>query len=138
MAAPLGHLLLKKNFLSSSDLHASDMVLLEDGHCLKDQALETCPTNRRGNFRQYHATSLETLRHLVASGLGYTLIPWLAAKEDPKLKNLISYRSFNGKAVGREIVMVCRKKFPRIGDIVILSEFLKRHRPEGTLGTRVA
>lgn len=133
LAAPKGHELSTKPSLRSSDLKAAEMVLLEDGHCLKDQTLELCPANRRGNIRQYHVTSLETLRHLVATGLGYTLIPLLAAGDEPRLKNLITYRAFDGKPVGREIVLVCRKRYPRMSDIDTLAEFLKKTRPEGTL-----
>ena len=133
LAAPKGHPLLAKEHFRSSDLRASEMVLLEDGHCLKDQTLESCPTNRREHSRQFHATSLETLRHLVASGLGYTLMPLLAVKDDPKLRNLVSYRSFDGKTVGREIALVCRKQFPRMNDLQILANFLREIRPEGML-----
>lgn len=132
LAAPKTHALAKKVGLRSLDLRANEMVLLEDGHCLKDQTLAICPANRRGNIHQYHATSLETLRHLVAGGLGYTLIPYLAASNDPKLKNLICYRSFDGKPIGREIVLACRKRFARMHDIEALADYLKEIRPKGT------
>lgn len=132
LAAPKTHALAKKAGLRALDLRASEMVLLEDGHCLKDQTLAICPANRRGNIHQYHATSLETLRHLVAGGLGYTLIPYLAASTDPKLKNLICYRSFDGKPIGREIVLTCRKRFARMHDIEALADYLKEIRPHGT------
>ncbi len=134
LAAPKGHPLILKDSLRSFDLRASEMILLEDGHCLKDQTLDTCPVNRRGNYRQYHATSLETLRHLVASGLGYTLIPYLAVKDEPKLRSLVSYRCFDGKpSIGRQINLVCRNKFSRMNDMLTLSEYLRQIRPEGTL-----
>jgi LysR family hydrogen peroxide-inducible transcriptional activator len=101
------------------------MVLLEDGHCLKDQALQLCPKNRRGNLHPYQATSIETLRQLVATGRGYTLIPYLAATADKRLRDLIRYRTFPDKSVGRKIVLVCRKRFGRIEDINALARFLK-------------
>lgn len=132
LAAPKSHALAKKVGLRALDLRAADMVLLEDGHCLKDQTLAICPANRRGNIQQYHATGLETLRHLVASGLGYTLIPYLAAKEDPRLKNLICYRRFDGKPLGREIALVARKRFARMHDIEALAAHLSATRPAGT------
>lgn len=132
LAAPKAHALAKKPELRSLDLRASEMVLLEDGHCLKDQSLAICPANRRGNIHQYHATSVETLRHLVASGHGYTLIPLLAATNDARLKNLICYRSFGGKPVGREIVLTCRRRFARMHDIDALADYLRTIRPKGT------
>jgi LysR family hydrogen peroxide-inducible transcriptional activator len=103
------------------------MVLLEDGHCLKDQTLQLCPKNRRGDTNQYHATSIETLRQLVATGHGYTLIPHLAANYDKKLHGLIRYRPFPDKSVGREIVVVCRKRYGRMDDIHTLADFLQNH-----------
>src|SRR5207244_10818961 len=67
LAAAREHPLASKEPLRTKDLNSRDMVLLEDGHCLRDQSIQVCPSNRRGDFRQFHATSLETLRHLVAT-----------------------------------------------------------------------
>lgn len=131
LAAPAQHPLLKSKELKSLQLRANEMVLLEDGHCLKDQTLETCPTNRRGNIRQFHATSLETLRHLVASGLGYTLMPLLAVHDDPKLSRLVEYRPFDGKPLGRQIVLATRKRSSRFEEMELLADFLRKHTPSG-------
>ena len=131
LAVPRGHKLESKEPLRVKDLHSEDMVLLEDGHCLRDQIIEVCPSNRRGNFREFHATSLETLRHLVATGFGYSLIPRLAVGASDRLKNLISYRPFEGKPVGRKIVLVCRERFGRMGDIDALAGFVRENLPEG-------
>jgi LysR family hydrogen peroxide-inducible transcriptional activator len=136
LAAPEGHPVTAKDPLRPSDLRASEMVLLEDGHCLKDQTLALCPPNRRGNVRRFQITSIETLRHMVASGLGYTLIPLLAMKDDAKFKRLIRYQAFVGKPVGRSIVLVCRRSYPRIRDMELLARFLREERPKGTLAAR--
>jgi len=125
LLTPKDHPLARREPLRSLDLRTSEMVLLEDGHCLKDQALQLCPKNRRGNLHPYQATSIETLRQLVATGHGYTLIPYLAATPDKRLKNLILYRKFPDKSVGRKIVLVCRRRFGRIEDINTLARFLK-------------
>src|SRR5216117_1135082 len=108
------HSLSKKDLLQRRDLHPEQMVLLEDGHCLRDQTLDICHSNRRGPVRQFHATSLETLRHLVATGSGYTLIPKLAIPEDNRLKSLIRYRHFDDKPIGRNIILACRSRFGRM------------------------
>lgn len=108
-AAPKGHPILDKPKLKPSDLRATEMVLLEEGHCLRKQALHICPTNRRGNLRSFHANSIETLRHLVASGAGYTLLPKLATKGKP-MSSLISYIDFETAHVGREIVLLFREQ----------------------------
>lgn len=79
VALPKGHALTKRTQVSVSDLEGSTLLLLEDGHCLRDQALDFCgdvDTREREDFR---ATSLETLRHMVGAGAGITLLPKLAA-----------------------------------------------------------
>jgi LysR family hydrogen peroxide-inducible transcriptional activator len=136
LAAPEGHPIAEKDRLKPSDLQASEMVLLEDGHCLKDQTLALCPANRRGNIRHFQITSIETLRHMVASGLGYTLIPLLAMTDDAKFRRLIRYQKFVGKPVGRSIVLVCRRSYPRIKDMELLARFLRDQQPKGTLPPR--
>ncbi len=129
LAVPRGHSLAAKERLTRRDLNSEDMILLEDGHCLRDQTLDICPANRRGNVRQFFATSLETLRHLVATGSGYTLIPNLAVRDDKGLKPLIRYRQFDDKAVGRNIILVCRARYGRMADIDALAEFIRSHAP---------
>jgi len=131
LAAPKGHVLESKQPLRTTDLNARDMVLLEDGHCLRDEALQVCPSRRRGDLREFHATSLETLRHLVASGFGYTLIPLLAVQTDDRLKNLICYRAFKTSSAGRTIVLASRERYGRMDDIDILADFIREHLPAG-------
>jgi LysR family transcriptional regulator, hydrogen peroxide-inducible genes activator len=130
LLAPTSHPLSGLEAVRSSDLRASEMVLLEDGHCLKDQALQICPTNRRGSVRQFHATSLETLKALVATGFGYTLIPSLAAQPDPRYKGLVKYRKIEGKAVGRQIALVCRENYARMRDVEELAQWIRQHLPK--------
>lgn len=109
LAAPKGHPVLARPKARLSELKASEMVLLDEGHCLRDQALGFCPSGRRGNPREFHATSIETLRHLVASGAGYTMLPGLAVRSSP-LGELVTFRKFDGERVGRAVVMLCREQ----------------------------
>lgn len=109
LAAPKGHPILDRPKFKPSELRASEMVLLEEGHCLRKQALQICPTNRRGNLKSFHANSIETLKHLVASGAGYTLLPKLATKAAP-MNSLITYIDFETSQVGREIVLLFREQ----------------------------
>ena len=111
LAAPKHHRLAQKTSVQVTDLRSEELVLLEDGHCLSEQIVDFCPANRRGNFKEFHATSMETLRHLVAAGFGCTLIPQLAMKSSPRMQKLIQYRPFTGKPVGRKVVLVCRSRF---------------------------
>ncbi len=126
LAAPRSHPLASRQRVSRRDLSAEQMILLEDGHCLRDQTLNLCPSNRRGNVRQFLATSLETLKHLVATGMGYTLIPELAVPRDGQLKSLIRYRPFDDGSVGRNIILVCRNRFGRMADVDALAEFIRK------------
>lgn len=129
LAVPKDHPLSGKEPLKRSDLVGKEMVLLEDGHCLRDQALEICPPNRRGNIRQFHAMSLETLRQLVAAGMGYTLMPKLAVPTGDTMKGLLKYRAFEKDSIGRTIVLVCRERFARMTEAETLAELLRSNPP---------
>jgi LysR family hydrogen peroxide-inducible transcriptional activator len=65
--------------VKTSDLDGQTVLLLEDGHCLRDQALAVCSNTRIQEKQDFRATSLETLRQMVASGAGITLLPELAS-----------------------------------------------------------
>jgi len=129
LSLPKNHPLQARDPVPVSELRAGEMVLLEDGHCLRDQTIAACRPNRRGNIKEMHVTSLETLRHLVASGAGYTLMPLLAVNEDARLKNLIRYRRLEGKSASRTIVLACRERFPRRHEVELLAEFVRKHIP---------
>lgn len=78
VALPLEHELAKRATLKLADLDGEQVLLLEDGHCLRDQALEVCSRINISENQDYRATSLETLRQMVAAGWGVTLLPKLA------------------------------------------------------------
>ena len=80
VALPDDHPLAKRKRLALEDLDGQTLLLLEDGHCLRDQALEACSLARVREAPDFRATSLETLRQMVAAGIGITLLPNLAAK----------------------------------------------------------
>jgi LysR family hydrogen peroxide-inducible transcriptional activator len=78
LAVPSDHPLAKKARVKPEDLPGETLLLLEDGHCLRDQALAACSRVDVRESQDYRATSLETLRQMVAAGLGVTLLPELA------------------------------------------------------------
>jgi LysR family hydrogen peroxide-inducible transcriptional activator len=80
LAVPAGHPLADKGELSLKSLAHEHLLLLDDGHCLRDQALEVCSLAGAGEKEGFRATSLETLRQMVAAGVGITLLPMLAVK----------------------------------------------------------
>jgi len=78
VALPRQHELASKSAVKVSELAGEQLLLLEDGHCLRDQALEVCSRTDVHENQDYRATSLETLRQMVAAGWGVTLMPKLA------------------------------------------------------------
>jgi LysR family hydrogen peroxide-inducible transcriptional activator len=110
LAVPHSHRLAARNApLTLGDLDHEHLLLLEEGHCLRDQALDVCRlagANERDGFR---ATSLETLRQMVAAGVGSTLLPMLAVQPPVPASPGITLLPFRGKAPSREIAMVWRR-----------------------------
>lgn len=85
LAVPLKHPLSKKKKIEKKDLKGKELMLLEDGHCLRDQALDAC--SMLGTFEQqdFRASSLETLRQMVIAGAGITFMPKIAVKKEDKI-----------------------------------------------------
>jgi LysR family hydrogen peroxide-inducible transcriptional activator len=79
VAVPEQHALASRRSVKVPDLDGETLLLLEDGHCLRDQALDVCGRSQIHEKQDFRATSLETLRQMVASGSGITLLPQLAA-----------------------------------------------------------
>ena len=80
VAMPATHKLAKRDTVRVEDLKGETLLLLEDGHCLRDQALEVCSRIGTQEKQDFRATSLETLRQMVATGAGITLLPELASR----------------------------------------------------------
>jgi LysR family hydrogen peroxide-inducible transcriptional activator len=80
LAVPEGHRLAGRRQAAVSDLRDDPLLLLEDGHCLRDQALAACARARTRERDDFRATSIETLRQMVAAGAGVTLLPALACR----------------------------------------------------------
>lgn len=115
LAVPEAHPLGARPEVTLDDLTGQSLLLLEDGHCLRDQALEVCQlagANERDGFR---ATSLETLRHMVASGVGITLLPTLATKPPAARVDGVRAARFAGAPPSRRIAMVWRDSSPMAG-----------------------
>ena len=141
LAHPAGHPLGNSSAITIADLPAADLMLLEEGHCLRDQALALCGTGGSTAGRSRHATSLETLRHMVAAGAGYTLMPALAAGEGDTLGGLIVYRPFTPDPLGRLIALSWRSSDPRTAQFRLLADCLTdaalKARAPGPTGLRL-
>jgi LysR family hydrogen peroxide-inducible transcriptional activator len=111
-ALPAGHALAKRDVLKVSDIMEEKLLLLDEGHCLRDQALDVCGSGSRGR-EEVRATSLETLRQMVGMGLGLTLLPALAVDAGPRVsRKAVEIRPFRKPPPGRTIGLVWRKRAP--------------------------
>jgi LysR family hydrogen peroxide-inducible transcriptional activator len=115
--------------VSLRDIDQSKLILLEDGHCLRDQALAFCATSPRlrtmsGGGMTFGASSLTTVMQMVANGYGVTLIPQIAA--DVELRDSrVALRRFKPPQPGRTIGLAFRKTSPRRADFMALGEVVK-------------
>jgi LysR family hydrogen peroxide-inducible transcriptional activator len=109
LAVPNQHPLAAQKTLDLQELDHVPLLLLEEGHCLRDQALDVCRMAGAGERDGFRATSLETLRQMVASGVGLTLLPVLAVQPPVPPSADIALLQFRGEAPHRRIAMVWRK-----------------------------
>ncbi|AQS88841.1 oxidative stress regulatory protein OxyR [Neoasaia chiangmaiensis NBRC 101099] len=122
---PRNHALTQTDELSLEELGGSDLLLLEDGHCLRDQALSVCGLSEHGSQRL--ATSLEMLWHMVGAGEGYSLIPQLALRNRAEMAELVDVRPMTGAS--RTIGLVWRGSDPRGPAFREFAAFLRDHVP---------
>jgi LysR family hydrogen peroxide-inducible transcriptional activator len=113
LAVPASHPLADEDRIRVDDLRGETLLLLEDGHCLRDQALEVCGRIRVNEPQDYRATSLETLRQMVAAGHGITLLPELAAEAPVGTARGLRVKPFARPAPARTIGAVWRKSSTR-------------------------
>jgi len=130
VAVPASHPLAARDRLKLEDLRGETLLLLEDGHCLRDQALEVCSRVRVHEDQDYRATSLETLRQMVAAGHGVTLLPKLAAGSHGSTARGLKIKPFAKPAPARTIGAVWRKSTTR-GEAIealagVVSEVMKQ------------
>jgi LysR family transcriptional regulator, hydrogen peroxide-inducible genes activator len=132
LAVPEGHPLSDHHDLRLSELGHERLLLLEEGHCLRDQALEVCTLAGAGEKEGFRATSLETLRQMVAAGVGVTLLPMLAVKPPVSASENIRLLSFRDPPPTRRLALVWRKSSAMSSFLHKLAEVL-RDLPPGLL-----
>lgn len=133
VALPRGHRLAKRSVIAVADLADEHLLLLDEGHCLREQALQVCQRRADpGSGPDYRATSLETLRQIVASGAGVTLLPALAVHDDDRR---LVMRPLEGDA-GRRIALIWRRNDPRSDAYRLLSAPIRRELPRERIRVR--
>jgi LysR family hydrogen peroxide-inducible transcriptional activator len=113
LALPRPHRLARQKRIARSALASEPIVLMEEGHCLREQALSICNSAGSGDRREVHSAGLETLRQMVMAGAGVALVPMLATIGPFGADALAVYRRFEEPEPVRELVLVWRRTFPR-------------------------
>lgn len=124
LVCPSSHPLSRKRQVLPGDIPADELLLLEDGHCLRDHALAACGLEGRSRVGRFQGTSLHTLIEMVASGMGVTLIPDMAVKSSLVEPGRLAVRPMNGAAKGREIGLAWRRTSGRGAEFRLLGNSL--------------
>lgn len=125
LALPNDHPLGRKPSVKLDDLKGETVLLLEDGHCLRDQALEVCSRFDVKENEDYRATSLETLRQMVAAGLGITLLPELATRGPFGSGQGLTVKAFSRPVPSRSVGAVWRKSSARVAAICAVCDLIQ-------------
>lgn len=128
---PAGHPWNQRSEIPAQDLASETVLLLGEGHCFRDQVLEACPGCLRsaadGGLQQtLVGSSLETIRHMVASGIGITVLPCSSAGADEYSRRLVTIRRFAGRTPRRRVALAWRKGFLRPRAIEVLHDAINR------------
>ena len=120
VAVPRDHAWAGRKSVRSAELKKESMVLLGTGHCFRDQVLRVSPELNRPSYgdgdglqKTFEGSSLETIRHMVASGIGITVLPATSVPERVPRDSLLRYVPFSAPVPDRRVVLVYRKSFTR-------------------------
>jgi LysR family hydrogen peroxide-inducible transcriptional activator len=135
VALPNGHPLASGRTVSSTQLAAENLLLLGKGNCFRDQVIEACPklSESGGIEGALEGSSLETVRHMVASGAGISVVPISAAKSWPQNLDLFQIRRFSAPQPTRRVGLAWRVTFPRPQVIDVLHAAIDDAPPFGTI-----
>jgi len=125
LVCPKDHRLAKKATLVPGDLEGEDVLLLEDGHCLRDHALQVCSLPQSRAAAEVGATSLHTLVQMVAGGMGVTLLPKLAADGGAARGAAVETRRFDSPMIGRSIGIAWRAGGLRAEEAKLIAKTLR-------------
>jgi len=126
---PADHPWALRDSVSLDELDDDKLLLLGEGHCFREQVLEACPTLRKNEEHSRHttieSTALETIRHMVASGIGMTVLPLSATDDRYYSTDLLVTRPFRTPAPFRTVAIAWRASFPRPKAIELLCDSIR-------------
>lgn len=124
LACEKGHPLAKKHPLTTGDLYNQDLLLLEDGHCLRDHAMDACRLRSDDINIPYQATSLNTIIQMVANDIGITILPAMAVDANILKGTRVQARAFDEDRIWRSIGLMWRRQSPRAEEFTLLGEMI--------------
>ena len=124
-ACPDGHPLADESSVRAEQLKGEELLLLEDGHCLREHALEACQLKDAQISVPYQATTLNTIVQMVANGIGITVLPKMAVAANVLQGTDVQVRPFDSEGVSRVIGLMWRKKTPRQSQFRLLGDFIR-------------
>jgi len=124
---PRAHPLAQRDAVHSDALADETVLLLGHGHCFRDQVLEECPSCASAGphadlQKSLEGGSIETIRHMVAGGVGVTVLPCTAAGAEEYSRRLLAVRRFADKTPTREVIIAWRKGYPRLAAVEALRQ----------------
>jgi LysR family hydrogen peroxide-inducible transcriptional activator len=137
VAVPAQHPLANRDSISAEVLKKETMLLLGTGHCFRDHVLEVCPefarfsSDAEGIRKSFEGSSLETIKHMVASGMGVTVVPQLSVARDGGAVPLVRYVPFEPPVPTRRVVLAWRRTFTRYEAIAALRNAIYACRLDG-------
>ena len=127
---PTNHPWTNEPHIPPKQLHTENVLLLGEGHCFRDQVIDACPALSRSSHDRNNVvaegSSLETLRHMVASGLGVTVLPASAAGLENYAPGYLMTKPFAKPEPSRTVAIAWRKQFPRTEAIDLLIEVIRK------------
>lgn len=133
LTMPLGHRLADRAKLAPADLAGERLIMLEVGDGMRDPALALCQLSGAGEHQDFRATSLDSLRQMVATGLGTTLLPALYVQAEALGDDQIAVRPFAVGAPQRSIDMTWRRTTARSDEYRLFAQMLRRNLPDCVL-----
>jgi LysR family transcriptional regulator, hydrogen peroxide-inducible genes activator len=124
VAVPRTHALARRKSITAEELKKETMLLLGTGHCFRDHVLDVCPefarfsSDAEGIRKSFEGSSLETIRHMVAAGMGVTVVPSLSVPASADAH--VAFVPFKGHPPSRRVVLVWRRSFTRYEAIAAL------------------
>lgn len=125
---PADHPWTARKSIDSQMLNDKSLLLLGEGHCFRDQVLEACPATRKSDAPSHttvESSSLETIRHMVASGLGVSVLPLSAVDSHHYAPGVLAVRPMSAPAPYRTVAIAWRASFPRPKAIEILADSIR-------------